>query len=113
MAVQCHIKSINEGNILIFGTNKVMIISFVVRNSHRFSFVFWATIGLARIFLPNVNQFFESLYVAKWVLIISCIMSDLCPARRDRRKPMAECQHGQNGLVVGILLTLTPSGVLP
>ena len=59
---KCHIKSISKGNILIFGTNKVMILSFVVRNSHRFSFVFWATIGLARKILPNVNQFFESLY---------------------------------------------------
>ena len=39
-----------------------MILSFVVRKSHGFSFVFWATIGLARKKLPNVNQFFESLY---------------------------------------------------
>ena len=56
------IKSISRGNVLIFGTDKVMILSFVVRNSHRFSFVPWATIGLARKKLPNVNQFFESLY---------------------------------------------------
>ena len=45
-----HIKSISLGNVLIFGTNKVMIPYFVVRNSHRFSFVSWATIGLARNF---------------------------------------------------------------
>ena len=40
-----------------------MILSFVFGNSHGFSFIPWATIGLARIKLPNVNQFFESLYV--------------------------------------------------
>ena len=59
---KCHIKSISEGNILIVGINKVIILSFVVRNSHRFSFVFWVAIGLARKNWPNVNQFFESLY---------------------------------------------------
>ena len=66
---KCHIKSISEGNVLIFGINKVMILFFVVRNSHRFSFVFWATIGLARKFLPNVNQFFESLYLLLYMCL--------------------------------------------
>ena len=40
-------------------------------------------------------------------------LSDLCPAQRDGRKLTVECQHGWNGLVVGVLLTCTPSGVLP
>ena len=39
-------------------------------------------------------------------------LSDPCPTQRDRGKPMAECWHGQNGLVVGILQTCTPSSVL-
>src|ERR1700749_533473 len=57
------IKSTSETNVLVFGTNKDMILFLVDRNSHEFSFVLWATIDLARKFLPNVNQFFESLYV--------------------------------------------------
>ena len=40
------------------------------------------------------------------------IVSDPCPAQSDGRKLTAECQPGQNGLVVGILLTCTPSDVL-
>ena len=40
-----------------------MIPYFVVRNSHGFSFVYWATIGLAKKYWQNVNQFFESLYI--------------------------------------------------
>ena len=47
---KCHIKSISLGNVFIFGTNKVRIPYFVVRNSHGFSFVYWATIGLAIFF---------------------------------------------------------------
>jgi len=42
-----------------------MIPCLVTKNSHGFSFVFWATIGLARKNFPNVNQFFESLYISK------------------------------------------------
>ena len=64
------IKSIDEANVLIFGTNKDMIPCFVTRNSHEFSFVPLATIDLARKFLPNVNQFFESLYI--WEHCPSC-----------------------------------------
>ena len=41
--------------------DKDKILSFVIKNSHEFSFVLWATIDLARKNLPNVNQFFESL----------------------------------------------------
>ena len=53
----------SETDVLIFGPDKDMILCFVIKNSHEFSFVFWATIDLARKFFPNVNQFFESLYV--------------------------------------------------
>ena len=40
-----------------------MIAFFVTGSSHEFSFVIQATIDLARKILPNVNQFFESLYI--------------------------------------------------
>jgi len=40
-----------------------MILFCVTENSHKFSFVIWATIDIAREFLWNVNQFFESLYI--------------------------------------------------
>ena len=53
----------SETNVLIFGPDQDMILCFVIKNSHEFSFVFWATIDLARKFFPNVNQFFESLYI--------------------------------------------------
>ena len=56
------VKSISKSNVLIFGIDKDIIPSFVIRNSYEFSFVSWAAIGLARKNLPNVNQFFESLY---------------------------------------------------
>ena len=56
------IKSTGEANVLVFGINKDTIPPFVIKNFHGFSFVFWATIDLAMKFLPNVNQFFESLY---------------------------------------------------
>jgi hypothetical protein len=55
------IKSTSKSNDLSFGINKDKILCFVQENSHEFSFVFWATIDLARKILPNVNQFFESL----------------------------------------------------
>ena len=58
------IKSIHEANVLTFYTNRATILCFVIKHSHEFSFVVWATIGLARKNLPNVNQFFESLYKA-------------------------------------------------
>ena len=53
----------SETDVLIFGPDKDMILFFVTKNFHEFSFVFWATIDLARNFFPNVNQFFESLYM--------------------------------------------------
>ena len=40
-----------------------MILCFVIKKSHGFIFVLWATIGLTRQNFPNVNQFFESLYM--------------------------------------------------
>ena len=57
------IKSIHEANALAFSTNRATILFFVTENFHEFSFVICATIGLARKNLPNVNQFFESLYM--------------------------------------------------
>ena len=51
----------SKTDVLIFGPDKDMIHCFVIKNSHEFSFVFWATIDLARKFFPDVNQFFESL----------------------------------------------------
>jgi len=60
---KCCIKSIDRHNVLIFGTQIDMILFFVIKYSHGFSFVLWATIGLTRKIFQNVNQFFESLYM--------------------------------------------------
>ena len=45
------------------GTDKDRIPCFVTEISHHFTFVFWAAIDLTRKKLPNVNQFFKSLYM--------------------------------------------------
>jgi len=36
---KCCIKSIHEGNVLTFGTNRATILCFVTENPHKFSFV--------------------------------------------------------------------------
>ena len=71
---KCCIKSIDRHNVLIVGTKIDIILCFVRKKSHGFSFVLWATIGLTRKIFPNVNQFFESLYCLNDL----CFVQELC-----------------------------------
>ena len=61
--LKVNIKSVKGAKCLLFGTALDRISTLAIRNSHRFTIVIWAVIGLTKKIWPFVGQFNCSLYL--------------------------------------------------